>query len=189
MTLDLRRRPSGLRSPQHVVHREPAVPALDPARGGERAARERAAIARRMGQRNRFRRSVETDRVRARDEAGARRRRRRSAGRSPPLPSPASASSAVPDGASFFMRVMRFVQPGAERLGWPRTAAPPRRRSPRTARRRSKNSARRRCRCPASATACAQRRLVRLPAGGAEDDVDAAPGERRHVVQRRRPAT
>src|SRR5580765_1176408 len=62
-----------LRDPEDILHCEPAALALHPARGGEGTAGERRAVARGMGQRNRFRRAVEADRVRAWDEAGARR--------------------------------------------------------------------------------------------------------------------
>src|SRR5215471_11258848 len=61
-----------LREPEHVVHVEPAALADDPLRGKERATREGAAIAGRVRQRNRIRRTVEARRVDARDEARAR---------------------------------------------------------------------------------------------------------------------
>ena len=78
---------------QHILHREPAAAALDPLRRGQRAAREAAAVARRMRQRNRFRRSVETNRVRAGNVAGPRRRHVDRPRDSRPPPSPASASA------------------------------------------------------------------------------------------------
>ena len=89
------------RQPEHVLHREPAAPALDPSRCGKRARGERGAIARRVRQRDRLGRAVEPDRVRAGNEAGARRRDVDCA-RSKPASSIARfSSSAVPDGASF----------------------------------------------------------------------------------------
>ena len=59
---------------QHVSHRKPAALADQPLRGHQRAAREDGAIADGVRQLDRFRRTVEADRVRARDRSGARRR-------------------------------------------------------------------------------------------------------------------
>src|SRR4051795_6357782 len=59
---------------QHVFHREPALPPLDPSRRLERATRERGAIPRAMADRNRFRRSVEAKRVGTGNGARTRRR-------------------------------------------------------------------------------------------------------------------
>src|SRR5438874_11124696 len=56
---------------QHILHREPPLPSLDPSRGFEGAARERGAIAGTMRDGNRFRGSVEAQRVSAGDGAGA----------------------------------------------------------------------------------------------------------------------
>ena len=157
---------------------------LHPARGRQRAARERGAIAGRMRQRNRFGRSVEADRVRAGNVAGARRRhvdRPRVAG---PLHR-ALQQQRRARRRVLLGRVMGLVQPRAE-LGLPRRTASPRaRRSPRTARRRSRNSAPRRCRRRPPRRP-GERRLVaaRQPVVPI-DEVDAAPRERRHVGRHR----
>ena len=91
------------RNAQHVVHREPAALALDPLRRDQRAARERAAIAGRMRQRNRFGRPVEADvcvpgmcpaRV---DDTSIGRAIARACSMA------RLSSSAVPEGASFFI--------------------------------------------------------------------------------------
>ena len=132
----------------------------------ERAARERAAIARRMRQRNRFGRSVETDRVHARNVAGAGRGHVDGPGVARALHRRASAAApyptARPSSSRDALRAARRRSLAARRRARPRG-----RRSPRTARRRSRNSARPRRRCPRR-DGLPQRRLVRLPAGGAD---------------------
>ena len=64
---------------QHILHREPAASALNPSRRRQRAAREAVAVARRMRQRDRFGRAVETNRVRARNRSRRASTTRRSA--------------------------------------------------------------------------------------------------------------
>ena len=170
---------------QHVLHREPAAAGPAPTAPPSSAPRANArAIARRVRQRDRLRRAVEADRVRAGNEAGARRRHvdRPRVARllHRPLQQQRRARRRV-----LLRRVMRLVQPGAElglRREQPRRLAP---RSPRTASRRSRSSARPRRRCRRRATACRSAGFVRLPAGRADDDVDAAARQRRHVRRHR----
>src|SRR5258705_13845107 len=54
--------------PQYIPHCEPAVLALNPFCRGQRAAGERGAVAGGVGERDRFRRTVEPDRMRAGNE-------------------------------------------------------------------------------------------------------------------------
>ena len=132
-------------------------------------------IARGVRQRDRLAGRVEADRVRARDGARARRRdvdraivaaaaHRR-------LEQQRRARRRIPLG-----RVVGLVDPGAERRVRRQQLAPRARRARRTGSRRARSSAPRRRRCRCASTSRAHVRLVRVPPGRADDDVDAARG-------------
>ncbi len=196
-TIRLTRLPHRVRP---CIVNQPRFP-CNPFRRGQRAPRERRAIARRVRQRNRFGRAVEPHRVRARDETGARRRRRRSAADIPQPPSRASSSSAVPDGASFFAAVMRSRAGTPPKSSWRANSA----RRVRDDRFEQHDAGRkirrgRRSPIPVSAIACRSAASPLVQPVVPSTMADAAPRERRHVVQhrirrlknrsrRRRPAT
>ena len=81
--------------------------------------------------------------------------------------------------------VMQLVNPGAERRRAARSGAPPPRPRAGTGSCRARSSPRPARRCRRSAATVAQRRFVRLPAGRADHDVDAARGQRRQVRRHR----
>ena len=169
---------------QHVPHREPAAPAVQPARGLQRAAREHRAIARRVRQRDRLRRGVEADRMRAGDRAGARRRHvdrlRCTRARASPLRAPAPYPTARPSSPRDAARAATRRTP-AGRATTRRRA----RSGPGTGSRRSRSSARRRTPMPRASASARSRGFLRLPSRRADDDVHPARRQPRKVRRHR----